>query len=478
MIATEKCKSPSEICFMTAGELVRCLQKKELSAREVMEAHLRQIEEINPKVNAIVTLVAEQAMEEAVKLDNSAGNDKNSAPLYGLPVAHKDLLETGGIRTTYGSLLYRDFIPSYDNLPVERLKKGGAITIGKTNTSEFGAGCQTFNNVFGKTLNPYDINKTCGGSSGGSAVALACGMVTLASGSDCAGSLRNPASFCNVVGFRPSPGRVPVWSEEHAWNSLTVVGPMGRTVSDVALMLSVMAGPDSRTPIAICDSLNPFSHSLERDFKGTLIAWASDLGGLPFEPVLKKIVDEQQKVFESLGCVVEINEPDFGGADEAYKIWRAWDYEVNLGKKLKSCRNIFKDTLCQNIEEGKKLCGVDLAHAERLRTKLFHRIRVFMEKYEFFILPVTQVMPFDVTQEYITKIQDTEMATYIDWQKSCYYISLTGNPAISVPCGFSPEGLPAGIQIVGRYNDDFGVLQLARAFEEATGIYKRRPPVI
>jgi len=477
MSITEKHRAFSEICFMTALELVRCLHKKELSAREVMEAHLKQIEAINPEVNAIVTLVAEKAMEEAKKLDDLSDADKKALPLYGLPVVHKDLLETEGILTTYGSLLYKDFIPSYDNLPVERLKKGGAITVGKTNTSEFGAGCHTFNRVFGKTLNPYDLTKTCGGSSGGSAVALACRMVPLASGNDCAGSLRNPASFCNVVGFRPSPGTVPVMSEVHAWNNLTVFGPMARTVSDVALMLSVMSGPDARSPIATCDA-NLFSTSLKRDFKGTRIAWASDLGGLPFEPILKQIVDSQKKVFESLGCILEANEPDFSGTDESYKIWRAWDYEVNLGDKLEAGRKVFKETLCQNVEKGRKLSGVDLAHAERLRTKLFHRIRVFMEKYEFLILPVTQIVPFDVNQEYITKIQDIEMSTYIDWQKSCYYISLPGNPAISVPCGFTPEGLPSGIQIVGRYNDDFGVLQLAHAFEEATGVYKRMPPVI
>lgn len=475
MLSTEN-KHSSEICFMTATELLKCLHKRDITAEEVMEAHIKQIEHVNPKVNAIVTIIAEQAMEEARHLDENHG--KKHLPLCGLPVVHKDLLETKGILTTYGSLLYKDYVPSHNSIPVERLKQAGAITVGKTNTSEFGAGSQTFNSVFGKTLNPYNIKKTCGGSSGGSAVALACGMTPLATGTDCGGSLRNPASFCNVVGFRPSPGRVPTWSGINAWDLLSVVGPMGRTVGDVALMLSIMAGPDICSPISINESPEIFSRPLKRNFKDVTIAWASDLGGLPFEPVLQNIVNEQKKVFKSLGCEIKIDEPDFTGADEAYKILRAWEYEVNLGKKLQSGINVFKHTLRSNIEEGTRLGGRDLADAERIRTKLFHEIRHFMKKYEFFILPVTQVLPFDVTEEYVKKIQNVEMATYIDWQKSCYYISLIGNPAISVPCGFTKDGLPVGIQIVGRYHDDFGVLQLAYAFEEATKFYRIRPDVI
>ena len=467
-------KQASSLCSMDAVELVNLLGNKELSSEEVMAAHIKQIENVNPKVNAVVTLVAEEAMEEAKKMDRD--RRKKIPPLCGLPVVHKDLLETKGIRTTYGSLPYKNYIPSYNSLSVERLKKGGAITLGKTNTAEFGAGSQTFNELFGKTLNPYDLNKTCGGSSGGSAVALACRMIPLATGSDCGGSLRNPASFCNVVGFRPSLGRVPTWSKINCWNKLTVDGPMARTVSDVALMLNIMAGPDNRSPISIKESIYP--GSLKRNFKGTSIAWISDLGGLPFEKTVKKIVDKQKEVFTSLGCIIDIAEPDFTGADEAYKIWRAWEYEVKLGEKINYYKNSFKHTLLCNIEEGGKISGKRLAHAERLRTKLFHRTRLFMEKYEFFILPVTQVSPFDVTEEYVKEIENIKMSTYIDWQKSCYYISLVGNPAISVPCGFTEKGLPVGIQIVGRYEDDLGVLQLARAFEELTGFYRKKPAVI
>ncbi len=471
MIISEKSIKSSDICFMTATEIISHIRNKELSALEVMEAHLVQIEQLNSKLNAIVTLTGEKALKQAKDVDKG----KMTGPLYGIPVAHKDLLETSAIRTTYGSLAYTDNIPDIDCIAVERIKKAGAITIGKTNTSEFGAGSQTFNSIFGKTINPYDMTRTCGGSSGGSAVALACGMVPLATGTDAAGSLRNPASFCNVVGIRTSPGRIPVWPVSDGWNSFSVAGPMARTVEDVALLLSVMAGPDSRSPISIQEEGHIFTRSLKRNFKGVNIAWAIDLGGLPFEPEVKKVVDSQKKVFQSLGCNVEDNEPDFTGADKAYKAWRAWDYELTLGRNAK--KNKFKYTLQKNIEEGERITGQQLASAERIRTELYHRIRVFMEKYEFFILPVSQVIPFDINQEYVKKIQDVTMETYIDWQKTCYYISLTGNPAIAVPCGFTDEGLPVGLQIVGRHKDETGLLQIAAAFEGETKFYKRRPPV-
>src|ERR671924_2249175 len=244
----------TDICFLTATELARRIRVKDLSAREVMEAHLAQIDRVNPKVNAIVTLLPELAMAQAKRADEALARGEEVGPLHGLPIAHKDLVPTRGIRTTYGSRIFKDYVPDHDGLIVERLKKAGAITLGKTNTPEFGAGSQTFNEVFGATLNPYDLTKTCGGSSGGAAVALACGMVPLADGSDLGGSLRNPANFCNVVGFRTAPGRVPVYPVRDVWSPFSVEGPMARTVQDVALFLSVLAGPDRRVPISIAET--------------------------------------------------------------------------------------------------------------------------------------------------------------------------------------------------------------------------------
>ena len=467
-----------EICFMTAVEMVDCIRSGDLSVRQIMSAHLDQVERINPQVNAIVTFLPDQAMKQATNADEAISQRKDIGDLHGLPVAHKDLVLTQGIRTTLGSPIFRDFVPDQDGLIIERLKQAGAITIGKTNTPEFGAGSQTYNEVFGETLNPYDITKTCGGSSGGAAVALACGMQPIADGSDMGGSLRNPANFCNVVGFRPSPGRVPVWPSLASWFPISVQGPMARTVRDAALMLSAIAGPDSRSPISIPISGDIFKQPLDRDFTGIHIAWSSDLGGLPVDPRVTKTIEKQRSVFESIGCVIVDDQPDFADADEIFKIWRAWRFELAYAELLETHRDQIKDTVIWNIEEGQELTGSQIGQAEIKRTKLYHRIREFMEKIEFLILPVSQVPPFEVKQRYITEINGVEMGTYIDWMRSCYYISVTGLPAISVPCGFTSEGLPVGIQIVGRHQDDFGVLQLAYAFEQSTGFWKQKPAIV
>jgi amidase len=469
--------SNQEICFMTATELARRIRTKELSAREVMEAHLAQIERVNPKVNAIVTFLPERATEGAAAADEALARGDDVGPLHGLPVAYKDLVWTKGIRTTSGSPIFRDFVPGEDALIVERLRRAGAITIGKTNTPEFGAGSQTYNEVFGESLNPYDTTKTCGGSSGGAAVALACGMLPIADGSDLGGSLRNPAGYCNVVGFRTAPGRVPIWPALAGWFPLAVEGPMARTVEDTALLLSAMAGPDPRAPIAIAEPGSAFRRPLERDFKGVRVAWSRDLGGLPVDPRVTAAIEGQRHVFASLGCRVEEAEPDFRDADEIFKVWRAWRFELALGPLLADHRDLMKDTVIWNVEAGRKLTGPQLGAAEFKRTELYHRVRTFMETHEFLVLPVSQVLPFDIEQRYVTEVNGVKMETYIDWMKSCYYISVLGLPAISVPCGFTPEGLPVGVQIVGRHQDEFGVLQLAHAFEQATGFWRQRPPV-
>jgi amidase len=467
----------ADLVFLPATEMASLVRKREISVCELLDAHLEQIQRVNPKVNAIVTLTPEKAKEDAKKADEAIAKGRPLGPLHGLPVAHKDLVETKGVRTTYGSLIFKDHVPDIDALIVERLKGAGAISVGKTNTPEFGAGSQTFNAVFGPTRNPYDLTKTCGGSSGGAAVALACGMVPLADGSDLGGSLRNPASFCNVVGFRPSPGRVPTWPTPSAWFNMTVEGPMARTVQDVALMLTAIAGPDPRCPISLMESPEVFSRPLERDFKGTRIAWSRDLGGLPVEREVTNVLEEQRKVFVEMGCVVEEDEPDLTDADEIFRVWRAWRFELSHGKLLEECRGLMKSTVVWNIEEGRKLSGPQLGQAEVKRTALYHRVRQFMERYEFLLLPVSQVLPFPVEEEYVREINGIPMTTYLDWMRSCYYITVTGLPAISVPAGFTSSGLPVGLQIVGRPWDDFGVLQLAYAFQEATGFWRRRPEV-
>ena len=456
-----------DLCLLTAIELRDRIRAGDVSAREVMRAHLERIERVNPGLNAIVTLVADQAMAEAARADERQARGEPLGLLHGLPVAHKDLFDTAGVRTTYGSPLYANHVPTTDALIVERLKAAGAISVGKTNTPEWGAGSQTFNPVFGPTRNPYDHSKTCGGSSGGSAVALAAGMVPLADGSDMGGSLRNPAAFCNVVGLRPSPGRVPSWPDRLANQSLGVAGPMARTVGDAALMLAAIAGPDARSPIALEEPGARFARPLGRDFHGVRVAWAPRFGGLPYDPQIPERIEAQRAGFEALGCVVEEAEPNLDEADEVFKTLRAWHFATTQQDAWTRHRGSLKDTVVWNIEQGLALSGLDVGRAELQRTVLYHRVRRFFERYEFLVLPVTQVMPFDVELEYPREINGVTMTTYIDWMKSCYFISATGCPAISVPAGFSADGLPIGLQILGRHRDDFGVLQLASAFAEA-----------
>ena len=466
--------SSDELVYMTATEMAAKIRKKDLSAREVMQAHLAQIERVNPRVNAIVTLVAERAMADAARADEAMARGQSLGPLHGLPIAHKDLVETAGIRTTRGSPFYRDFVPTNDAPIIQRMRAAGAVTLGKTNTPEFGAGSHTFNTIFGATKNPYDTGRTCGGSSGGAAVALATGMVPIADGSDTGGSLRNPAAFCNVVGFRPSPGRV--YTGATTWSPLSVSGPMARSVADVALLLSVQAsGNDSSSPLAINEDGARFAAPLGRDFRGARVAWWKGLGGIPFEPEVTRVINATRSVFEQLGCVVEEAEPDFAGIDDAFPTLRHLSYHSSYSAMAKQRPEWIKDTIHWEIREAERQTSADVARALARQAKAYADSRQFFSRYEYFILPVTQVMPFDVNIAWPTSVAGTPMPTYIDWMRSCWYITFLANPCISVPAGFSSGGLPVGLQIVGRHRADWSVLQLAHAFEQATSHAKRRP---
>jgi amidase len=467
--------SKSELYSIEAAELTRLIARREVSAVEVMRAHLDRVAETNPRLNAIVTLLPEKKLlAEAENADRRVAAGESLGPLLGLPVAHKDLTLTRGIRTTFGSPLFADFIPDEDALIVARLQAAGAITIGKTNTPEFGAGSQTFNQVFGPTRNPWDESKTCGGSSGGAAAALAAGMIPIADGSDYGGSLRNPASFCGVVGLRPSPGRVPVWPDATPWFPVPVQGPMARTASDVALMLSAIAGPDSRALLSLPEPGEEFRRPLGRDFRGVRVAWSMDFGGVPFDPAVPAALAPARRVLAGLGCDVDDARPNFDGAAVAFDRWRAWFFELNWGPLLDRNREDLKETVIWNIEQGRALDGPALAEATRCWTALLERMRTFFKRYQFLVLPVSQVPPFDVNAEYPTEIAGVPMRSYTQWMASCAWISLLGSPAVSVPAGSTPEGLPVGLQIVGRPGDDFGVLQLAHAIERESP--DRTPP--
>ena len=464
-----------DLLFRRAVDLAALLRSRELSAVELMEATLARIAAVNPAVNAVVTLLPERAIAGARAADAALARGDQVGPLHGLPIAHKDTMATAGVRTTWGSPIFAEFVPETDALIVEREKAAGAITIGKTNVPEFGAGSHTFNPVFGATRNPYDRGVSSGGSSGGAAVALACGMHPIADGSDLGGSLRNPAGWNNVVGFRPSPGRVPSWPTSAAWFPLTVQGPLARTVEDVALMLSAVAGPDRRAPLSLAEDPAIFARPLGRDVAGLRVAWSPTLGGLPVDRRVAAVVAAQRAVFEGLGCNVEEAEPDLTDADEVFETLRAWDFELGLGQHLDEHPDLLKQTVVWNIEQGRALSGPDVGRAERLRTLLYERVRSFFERYDALVLPVSQVPPFPIEEEYPTAIEGVPMESYIAWMRSCSRITATGCPAISVPAGFTPEGYPTGLQIVGPPRADRLVLEVAYAFQEATGYWKRRP---
>lgn len=466
-----------QICYMEAAELAQRIAGKEPSARETMEAFLQRIAAVNPAVNAICTQLPEaEALALADRADQQLAAGNATGPLHGLPIAVKDLALTKGIRTTFGCRAFADNIPDQDSLIVTRLKQAGAIVIGKTNTPEFGAGSNTFNELFGATATPYNLDKTAGGSSGGAAAALAAGMLPIADGSDMGGSLRNPAAYCNVVGLRPSLGRVPTWPNPMLWQSrMGVEGPMARTVTDCALLLSVLAGPDPRDPLSIQEPGSRFRQPLQRDFKGSRIAWTPDLGILPVEKAVLEVCESALPVFTDLGFNVEPDCPDLSEAMGIFKTLRASFYAQCCGPLLKQHGALLKQTLAENIELGFTLSAMDITAADAERTRLYLKLLEFFEQYDFLVLPTTQVQPFDHDIEWVREIEGEKLDNYLDWMSICCIISVFGLPAISVPCGFTEQGLPVGLQIVGPPRQDWEVLQAAFAYEQATQWARQRP---
>ena len=465
-----------DLCTRPATELAALVRTREISARELLDAHLDRIERLDPGINAIVTLDAEGARAAADAADASLAAGRLLGPLHGLPVAHKDTHATGGMRTTWGSPLHADTVPARDELVVARLKAAGAIRVGKTNVPEFAAGSHTFNPLFGATHNPYRHGLSAGGSSGGAAAALAAGLVPLAEGSDMGGSLRNPAAFCNVVGLRPTPGRVPTWPSPMGWSQLSVQGPMGRTVADVALQLSVLAGPDRRVPISLDDDPASFAAPLPTSLAGLRVAWAPDLGGrVPVAPAIQAVLSASIGVFEELGATVSKACPDLDGADEVFGTLRAWHFDMAFSELVVRHPDQVKESIRWNAEAGAKLSGSDVSRAEVLHTKLYERVVAFFDDFDVLLAPTTQVLPFPVEQEYPTEIGGVPLDNYLEWMRSCTLITATGCPALSVPGGFTPDGLPVGLQIIGAPRADRRVLEVGHAFEQATRFGERRP---
>ncbi|RBY96909.1 amidase [Blastococcus sp. TF02-8] len=467
-----------ELCARPATELAGLVRSGDVSARELLEAHLARIERLDPALNAVVTRDAAGARRAADAADAAQAAGEPLGPLHGLPVAHKDTHATGGMRTTWGSPLHRDTVPLRDELVVARLRAAGAIRVGKTNVPEFAAGSHTVNPVFGATHNPYRHGLSAGGSSGGAAAALAAGLVPLAEGSDMGGSLRNPAAFCNVVGLRPTPGRVPTWPAPMAWSTLSVQGPMGRTVADVALQLSVLAGPDGRVPLSLSDDPAGFVAPLPERLDGLRVAWAPDLGGrVTVDPAITAVLAAAIPVFEELGAVVEDACPRLDGADEVFGTLRAWLFDATFSDLVRRDPGQVKETIRWNAARGARLTGRDLARAEQQHTRLFERVVEFFGHFDVLLCPTTQVLPFPVQLEYPTEIAGEPQEDYLAWMRSCTLLSPTGCPALSVPGGFTPDGLPVGLQVVGAPRADRRVLEVGHAFERATRFGERRPPL-
>lgn len=464
------------LCFTSARELAGMIRSRQVSAREVMSAFLAQIARLNPSLNAIVAKLDDQAcLALAEAADRELASGRPVGPLHGLPIAFKDLEAAVGFPFTKGSPIFKDVMPAEDSVIVARLRRAGAIPIGKTNVPEFGMGSHTYNKVYGTTFNPYHRTKSAGGSSGGAGAAIASGMLPLADGGDLGGSLRNPANFNNIVALRPTVGLVPVAPTPLPLVGVSVKGPMARSVSDVAFMLSVMAGADGRDPQTYPSAPAEFLLPLERDWAGVRVAWSPDLGGLPLDRRVRAVLESQRQTFADLGCIVEEATPDFTDVDEIFLTLRSWANWNTNGALLADHRSEMKPEAIWDIEAGAKLTGADVARAIIKHGALLERMRVFQEQYEFLVCAVNQVPPFDASLDWPRAIEGVAMDNYVAWMKSAYWISTTCRPAMSVPAGFTPEGLPVGIQIVGRHRDDLGVLRMGHAFEQATRVGLRRP---
>jgi amidase len=466
---------PEALHWWTARELAAAMRKRELSAREVMTWHLERIEAVNPQVNAIVTLRADAALAEARSADDrAAGGGERLGALHGLPIAIKDLEDTAGIRTTYGSAAFADNVPAVDSLVVQRLRAGGAIVVGKTNTPEFGVGSHTFNEVFGATRNPWALDRSAGGSSGGAGAALATGMVPIADGSDHGGSIRNPASFNNVVGLRPTPGLVPAGGESDVWDVASVLGPMARTVGDLALMLTAISGPDPRSPLSHGDPTT-FAGELHGDLAGLRIAWCPDLGGLPIEPEVLAVLGGARTLLDALGCDVHDVALDLSAADEAFETLRAVAFVRAFAPILPILRKMAKATLLWNIEQGLALDGPAVARAIAARSSAFATVAALLERFDVLAAPAAQVVPFPVDVEYPEQVAGIVMPHYLGWMRVCSRITVTAHPVAAVPAGFTDSGLPVGMQFVGRYRNDRRLLEHAAAWEIASGLTERHP---
>jgi amidase len=472
----------SDIVMLDAAGLTAAIRSRRISCVEVMTDYLDHIAKLNPRVNAIVALQDRASLlAQSEQRDEQLARGEWLGPLHGFPFAVKDLMPVKGIRTTWGSPIFKDFVPDADGIIVERIRKAGAIFIGKTNAPEFGLGSNTYNPVYGVTRNAYGQSRSAGGSSGGAAVSLALRMLPVADGSDFAGSLRNPAGWNNVFGFRTSLGVVPTDAKDGWFPSMSVEGPMARNVPDLAMLLSVQAGYDARLPLSRTVDPGQFRRSLETNLKGKRIAWSGDFKGyLPFESGVLDVCKNALEVFESMGCIVQEAQPDFP-MDSMWRAWlklRAWQSGGSLLAHYNdpATRALLKPEALFEVESGLKLTAFEITAANDVRTAWYQAVRQFFENYDYFIVPTAQLFPFDANLHWPQEIAGRPMETYHEWMKCVLPVTMSGCPAIAVPAGFGEHGLPIGIQIAGPPHSEMSCLQLAFGYDVATSWSTKRLP--
>ena len=466
----------NDLIALTAQEAIQKLKLREVSPLEMIDAAVERINETNDAVNSLPTLAIERAKAHAKTLMQSRiSDDIPPGYLYGLPIAVKDLKDVKGVLSTKGSPIFANHIPSKSDYLVENIEAKGGIILAKSNTPEFGAGANTFNQVFGKTRNPWDTRKTCGGSSGGAAVSLATGQVWLATGSDLGGSLRIPASFCSVVGLRPTPGRVPHGPKDLPFASLSVEGPMGRTVGDVALFLDTQAGKSLIDPISFAAPNTPYVQAIEKPTAPAKIGYSHDLGIAPVDQEVRDICARSMQIFEKAGSAIFEAHPNLDDAEDIFQTLRAAQFAASYKKHLDENRELLKPEVIWNIEKGLELSIEDINNAELARGALYLRTLDFFSSYDLLACPAVVVPPFDVEQRYVTEAGGKEFNTYVSWLVMSFALTLTACPSISVPCGFTSEGLPVGLQLMAPRGDEALLLSVASFFEQASGSISSKP---
>ncbi|MGI9285960.1 MAG: amidase [Pseudomonadales bacterium] len=467
----------SELIRLTAREVVKQLKAGAITPLELIDAAEGRIAATDSVLNALPTLCLERARKHARHIMNDGAKTNNGRDLLGgVPLAVKDLNDVVGVRTTYGSPLFADHIPDDSDVMVETLEANGGIVVGKANTPEFGHGANTFNEVFGKTRNPWNTAMTCGGSSGGSAVAVASGQTWLATGSDLGCSLRTPAAFCSIVGLRPSPGRIARSRTRLPYDNLWVQGPMARNVGDVALMLDAMTGEHPADPISMPYPMSTFVEAVDNPVPPKRVAWSRDLGGIT--PVAKEIADICEAAtirFTEINAEVDEACPDFSDVRSLFHVLRANQFVGDLGDLLRSNRDKVREEVIWNLEKGEKLTAGDLANAERARGLLYSRVSDFFKDYDLLVTPATVVAPFDVDIKAIDEVEGHKFENYFDWYTISYAITATSLPALSLPCGFTTNGLPVGLQIIGPPRGEAQILAAAVLMEQVFGISKKVP---